>query len=147
MCCNEGSIADGEKETYRQSVLESSVFGGRHTRVDSQKTFELHWRTYRAFVGYLLRQGVLHPPVTSADACTEDNFRTYFRHLQTDNSARGRAFHPDTVNLAARCLSVWTRIMVGEGTGDKGESREIGESYSPLQSQCPGCALRARLLP
>ena len=54
----------------------------------------------------------------------QDNLRAYFEHLETSTSARGRAYHPSTANVIARCLGVCLEAFITEGPAREGESRK-----------------------
>ena len=77
--CPEDAIAAGEKEFFQRSVTQSRAFEGLHSRVQSQTTFGMYWRAYRAYVGHLLAKDRVKAPVYASDALTTANIRLYFQ--------------------------------------------------------------------
>ena len=85
--CEDNVVPEAEGNFYRRSVTESRAFGGVHNRVVGSETFALHWRTYKAYVSFLLGKEPVTSPVTARDALTRENVRAYFQELQVGNSS------------------------------------------------------------
>ena len=73
--CNGADILGEEHLFYEKSVTESAAFAGLRKHVQTPQTFQLHWRWYRGFVGFLLEKGLAQAPVAASKALTREHLK------------------------------------------------------------------------